>query len=83
VQKRYKYKDVMRFNEIAEILSIDFESAEGLFVFMNEKTPVQRYEEMIRDENALRDPDMLISDKRNEQIDKLINSMKTKSELMK
>lgn len=83
MRKRYNHKEVMKLNAVASILKIDFSFADELMTFMNEKTPQQRYEEMIQDEKALRDPDMLISDKRNEQVDLLLKSLKEKSEALK
>jgi len=37
VQKRSKFKDAMRFKEIAEILNIEFTQAEELFWVMQNK----------------------------------------------
>lgn len=43
MRKRSRYKDVIRFNEIAEILNITFEQAEELFFTLNAKSIDERY----------------------------------------
>lgn len=47
VRKRFNHKEVMKLNDVASILNIDFKTAEELTVFMNEKTIDERYAEML------------------------------------
>ena len=82
MQRRYKYQDVVRFNEIADILKVDFDLAAELVRAINEKSPYQRYQEMIMAESAVRDPDMLVSDKRNRLIEDYLDYIDENKEIL-
>jgi hypothetical protein len=45
--QRYNFKDIARFNQIAEILGIEFQEAGDLFSILKKRTIEQNYQAML------------------------------------